>query len=303
MRHKGTQMLATKRLTLRRFLAEDAESMFYNWSGDPEVTKYLTWKPQESVETTEAFLKNWEKEYESDTTYRWAIELNDLEQPIGAIEVTSIDEDMDSCEIDFRIGSKYWNRGYTSEALAEVLRFLTEEVGARRVWARYDVQNTNAGRVMEKCGMYREGILKRAARNNTGIVDLGISAMVVTAAADDGDEEEQISNHVEKVMGEDGIWRNVISDETMEYVGILAKLELTPEEAEEAKKDMGKMLDYIDRLNELDTTGIEPMSHIFPVHNVFREDVVLNGDGKEATLANAPVMKNDGFKVPKTIGE
>ena len=67
---------------------------------------------------------------------------------------------------------------------------------------------------------------------------------------------------------------NIISDETIEYVGILAKLELSEEEKENAKKDMGEMLDYIDKLNELDTTGIEPMSHVFPVHNVFREDVV-----------------------------
>ncbi len=71
---------------------------------------------------------------------------------------------------------------------------------------------------------------------------------------------------------------NKISDETIEYVGILAKLELSEEEKEQAKKDMEKMLDYIDILNELDTEGIEPMSHVFPVNNVFREDVVTNGD-------------------------
>ena len=53
---------------------------------------------------------------------------------------------------------------------------------------------------------------------------------------------------------------NVISDETIEYVGILAKLELSDEEKEAAKKDMGRMLDYIDKLSELDTTGVEPMS-------------------------------------------
>ena len=64
---------------------------------------------------------------------------------------------------------------------------------------------------------------------------------------------------------------NIISDETIEYVGILAKLELNEEEKEQAKKDMGAMLDYIDKLNELDTTGVEPMSHVFPVTNVFRE--------------------------------
>lgn len=67
---------------------------------------------------------------------------------------------------------------------------------------------------------------------------------------------------------------NKISDETIEYVGILAKLELSDEEKEQAKKDMETMLDYIDTLNELDTEGIEPMSHVFPVNNVFREDVV-----------------------------
>ena len=95
---------------------------------------------------------------------------------------------------------------------------------------------------------------------------------------------------------------NVISDETIEYVGILAKLELSEEEKEQAKKDMANMLDYIDTLNELDTEGIEPMSHVFPVNNVFREDVVENGDGSIDTLANAPLKKDNSFKVPKTIG-
>lgn len=94
---------------------------------------------------------------------------------------------------------------------------------------------------------------------------------------------------------------NIISDETIEYVGILAKLDLSEAEKEEAKKDMGRMLDYIDKLNELDTTGVEPMSHVFPVQNVFREDVVTNGDEREAVLANAPEKTDDAFVVPKTI--
>ena len=93
-----------------------------------------------------------------------------------------------------------------------------------------------------------------------------------------------------------------ISDETIEYVGILAKLVLTGQEKQHAKADMEKMLDYIDTLNELDTEGIEPMSHVFPIKNVFREDVVTNEDGSKDTLANAPLQKNNSFKVPKTIG-
>ena len=94
---------------------------------------------------------------------------------------------------------------------------------------------------------------------------------------------------------------NIISDETIEYVGILAKLELTDEEKEQAKKDMGGMLDYIDKLGELDTRGVEPMSHVFPVNNVFREDVVTNGDEREAILKNAPEEKNGMFAVPRTF--
>lgn len=94
---------------------------------------------------------------------------------------------------------------------------------------------------------------------------------------------------------------NVITDETIDYVGILAKLELSVEEKEQAKKDMANMLDYIDMLNELDTEGVEPMSHVFPVNNVFREDVVVNGDDRENIIANAPEEKDGSFMVPRTV--
>ena len=95
---------------------------------------------------------------------------------------------------------------------------------------------------------------------------------------------------------------NKIDDETIEYVGILAKLELKDEEKESARQDMQKMLDYVEKLDELDTDGVEPLSHIFGDQNVFREDVVTNGDNKEAMLANAPKAKEGQYQVPKTIG-
>ncbi len=94
---------------------------------------------------------------------------------------------------------------------------------------------------------------------------------------------------------------NTISSETMDYVGILAKLELSLEEKEAARKDMERMLDYIVQLNELDTSQTEPLSHVFPVNNVFREDVVTNGDEREKILKNAPEQKDGAFKVPKTV--
>jgi len=92
-----------------------------------------------------------------------------------------------------------------------------------------------------------------------------------------------------------------ITDETIDYVGILAKLELSGEEKEQAKKDMTDMLEYVNKLNELDVSGVEPMSHTFPVSNVLREDVVTNGDDSENMLANAPEKSDDSYIVPKTF--
>lgn len=94
----------------------------------------------------------------------------------------------------------------------------------------------------------------------------------------------------------------IIDDETIENVCILAKLSLGEEARAKAKQDMQKMLDYVEKLDELDTDGVEPLSHIFGDENVFRDDVVTNGDNKEAMLANAPKEKEGQYQVPKTIG-
>ena len=93
----------------------------------------------------------------------------------------------------------------------------------------------------------------------------------------------------------------VITDETIEYVGVLAKLELSDDEKEQSKKDLSDMLDYVGKLNELDTSGVEPMSHTFPISNVMREDEVTNGDDKENMLKNAPESNQDAYIVPNTF--
>lgn len=308
MKHLGTKMLETDRLILRRFTIEDASDMFQNWASDPEVTKYLTWPTHTDLDQTEDVITRWEDETIDNDVYQWAIELKEIGQVIGCISAVGMNEKVQSVEIGYCIGKEFWRKGYTSEALAEVMRFFFDEVGANRVEARCDVHNTNSAKVMEKCGMKYEGTSEASDWNNTGICDCMHYAKIRCSAAllqSEGlaafEEEEPVVKQEAVAMKVDG--KNVISDETIEYVGILAKLELNDEEKEQAKKDIGEMLDYIDQLNELDTEGVEPMSHVFPVNNVFREDVVTNGDGSKATLANAPSKKDGGFKVPKTIGE
>ena len=123
MNHIGTIELATERLTLRRFMIEDAESMYYNWASEDEVTRFLTWPTHKSVQDSEMVIDQWIKTYEDKKTYQWAIELNDLEQPIGSISAVKVDDEIDAVEVGYCIGSKYWNKGYATEALAEVIRF------------------------------------------------------------------------------------------------------------------------------------------------------------------------------------
>lgn len=93
----------------------------------------------------------------------------------------------------------------------------------------------------------------------------------------------------------------VISEETIDYVSILAKLELSPEEKEQAGRDMGRLLEYIDKLAELDTGNMEPLSHVLPLENVFREDVVTNGNQREQMLSNAIQEKDGMFMAPRTF--
>lgn len=92
-----------------------------------------------------------------------------------------------------------------------------------------------------------------------------------------------------------------ISDEKIEYTAVLAKLELNEEEKKAAKSDMEKMLQYIDKLNELDTEGIEPLAHVFETVNVFREDIEAGSGSHEDVLSNAKERKGRCFAAPKTF--
>lgn len=90
-------------------------------------------------------------------------------------------------------------------------------------------------------------------------------------------------------------------EETIQYVAALAKLTLTDEEKVRLASEFDRILDYMKTMDELDTDGIEPMSHVLPMYNVFREDEVLNTDERDQLLKNAPMHKDGSFVVPKTV--
>lgn len=92
-----------------------------------------------------------------------------------------------------------------------------------------------------------------------------------------------------------------VTDEWIENAAELARLELTGQEMEQAKKDMEEMLSYIDQLKELDTEQAEPMTHVFPIYNAFREDIEGEEGDREAMRKNAPAVKEGAYQVPKTV--
>lgn len=92
-----------------------------------------------------------------------------------------------------------------------------------------------------------------------------------------------------------------ITLETVEYVAGLARLNLTQQEKEMMSAQMGDILDYMDKLNSIDTTGIAPLEHVEHMTNIFREDVVKDSFDREQILANAPDKEAGAFKVPKIV--
>lgn len=178
MEHKGTVILETERLLLRRFAREDAGMVFSNWAGDEEVTRYMTWPTRKNIEEAEKSVCGWAERYTSDNFYHWAITLKEDGNLIGFISVISCDETVGKVEMGYCIGKNWWNKGYMTEALGKAVDFLFNEVGVQRIQACHDINNPNSGKVMAKCGMKYEGTMRKAEKTNNGICDLSYYAIL-----------------------------------------------------------------------------------------------------------------------------
>lgn len=178
MNHQGTKTLQTERLLLRRFQIGDAEEFYWNVTSDSKVNKFLTWSIHKDVEETEELLNGWVACYENPERYCWAIVLNETGQVIGTVAAPTVKNRTETVEVTYCIGSAWWGLGIVTEALKEVIRYLFEEIQVNRIEAGYDVNNPASGRVMEKVGMQKEGILRKAGRNNQGLFDMVFCAIL-----------------------------------------------------------------------------------------------------------------------------
>ena len=178
MNKAGTQRIETDRLILRRFVADDASEMYQNWASDPEVTRFLTWPTHTGVDVSRSVVNNWISRYDDGAFFNWAIVWKENGSVIGNISVVHLNEDIGEAEIGYCMSRDLWGRGIMPEALIAVERYLFETVGVDRISARHDTNNPKSGRVMEKAGMKQEGSMRRAGKNNQGICDVILYAIL-----------------------------------------------------------------------------------------------------------------------------
>ena len=168
LRDVGTQIIQTKRLTLRPFRYTDAQAMYENWTCDERVTRYVTWQPHQSVKETQALLDHWVNAYDTPHTYRWAIERQSDQRLIGSIDVVRFDAKLSAAEMGYCSDPSTWGTGLMTEALIAVMDYLFNTVCIRRIHARHDVNNPASGRVMVKAGMRFEGLLRASFADKDG---------------------------------------------------------------------------------------------------------------------------------------
>ncbi len=93
----------------------------------------------------------------------------------------------------------------------------------------------------------------------------------------------------------------IVNTELVDYISELSRLELQCGEKQNMTAQLEQIIAYMDVLNKLDTRGVEPMSHVFPVKNVLREDEVVPSQNRAELLAGAPVPDGEAFLVPKAV--
>lgn len=147
--NKGTVILETERLILRRFTLNDAEKVFNNWGSDDEVTKYVRWSTHKTIQDTYIYLESVMEKYRNNE-FEWALSLKDTGELIGAMGAFSSEDDR--LEIGYNTARKHWRKGYTTEALRAVMNYLINEVGIRRFRCSHAKLNPASGAVMQKVG-------------------------------------------------------------------------------------------------------------------------------------------------------
>ncbi len=174
---KSIPALNTERLILRKILPSDYKDM-YEYSSSEDVTRYLAWNKHPCIEYTKQYADYLQSRYKIGDFYDWAIELKETGKMIGTCGFTRFDYANNSAEIGYVLNSRFWGNGYCVEAINRIIEFGFDVLSLNRIEARYIKGNSQSARVMEKCKMKSEGILRGAAYIKSKYCDIGVCSIL-----------------------------------------------------------------------------------------------------------------------------
>ena len=170
-------MLDTADLVLRRPAGKDAKDIF-RYASDPEVARYVLWEPHRSLSETRAFVRFLRSRLRAGYPSSWVVVLKSSCTVIGTIGFIWYSEENRSAELGYSFSREYWNHGYATQALQAVIDAVFRSLPVNRLEAQHDVRNPASGRVMEKCGLRQEGILRDRIVNKGEYVNVALYAIL-----------------------------------------------------------------------------------------------------------------------------
>ena len=169
--------LETDRLILRRMTMRDAADVFL-YSKDEEVARHVLWSAQKDVGEAKDYCRFMMKRYRCDQPSSWGIIEKATGRLVGTIGYMDYNEDNATVEVGYSLARWLWNGGYMTEALSRVIGYTFENMDINRIEAQHELANPSSGRVMEKCGMKKEGVLRQRLYNKGRYVDVALYAVI-----------------------------------------------------------------------------------------------------------------------------
>ena len=169
--------LETERLILRRMTMRDAADVFI-YSSDKEVARHVLWSAQKDISEAKEYLRCMTRRYRNDEPSSWGIIDKATNRLVGTIGYMYYSEENNAVEVGYSLARWLWNGGYMTEALSRVIEHTFEVMDVNRIEAQHELDNPSSGRVMEKCGMTKEGVLRQRLYNKGRYVDVALYAIL-----------------------------------------------------------------------------------------------------------------------------
>ncbi|MDR0267279.1 GNAT family N-acetyltransferase [Paenibacillus sp.] len=173
----GNPVLETERLILRKLTVNDVGDVF-DYCSDEEISKFTTWYSHQTLDDSKQYVDHVIGLYEENSIAPWGIEDKKTGKIIGTVGFVYWNPKQARAELAYALGRAYWNKGLMSEAARKIVQYGFEVMQLVRIEARCLLLNMGSSRVMEKCGMEFEGILRKHALIKGKFEDLKLYSII-----------------------------------------------------------------------------------------------------------------------------